>query len=45
MSKFHNNKKVKVMWNTDLCVLTQVDPSGDVVDGGDPLVEEAAERR
>lgn len=29
--------------DTDLCVLTQVDPFGDVVDGGDPLVEEAAQ--
>lgn len=31
--------------DTHLCVLTQVDPFGDVVDGGDPLEEEAAEGR
>lgn len=31
--------------NTHLCILTQVDPFGDVVDGGDPLEEEAAEGR
>lgn len=31
--------------NTHLRILTQVDPFGDVVDGGDPLEEEAAEGR
>lgn len=30
---------------SDLCVLTQVNPFGDVVDGGDPLKEEAAEKQ
>lgn len=29
--------------DTDLCVFAQVDPFGDVVDGGDPLMEEAAD--
>lgn len=40
-----NKVNKKVNEGTDLCVFTQVDPFGDVVDGGDPLMEEAAERR
>lgn len=29
--------------DTDLCIFTQVDPPGDVVDGCDPLSEGAPE--
>lgn len=31
--------------DTDLCILAQVDPLGDVVDGGDPLEKEEGAKR